>query len=60
MLDCIADRLPLMAGLIVAAMLVLLFLAFGSVVLPIKAVLSTSSRSARRSGWWRGCSPTGT
>ena len=39
MLDGIADRLPLMAGLIVAAMLVLLFLAFGSVVLPIKAVL---------------------
>ncbi|KAA1420632.1 MMPL family transporter [Mumia zhuanghuii] len=39
MLDTIADRLPLMVGLIVVAMLVLLFVAFGSVVLPIKAVL---------------------
>ncbi|QMW64974.1 MMPL family transporter [Mumia sp. ZJ1417] len=39
MLDEIGDRLPLMIGLIVAAMLVLLFVAFGSVVLPIKAVL---------------------
>ncbi|MBW9205439.1 MMPL family transporter [Mumia sp. zg.B17] len=39
MLDGIADRLPLMGSLIVVAMLVLLFLAFGSVVLPVKAVL---------------------
>ncbi|MGH1564798.1 MMPL family transporter [Mumia sp. DW29H23] len=39
MLDGIADRIPLMIGLIVVAMLVLLFVAFGSVVLPIKAVL---------------------
>ena len=35
----LADRLPLAALLVVAAMLVLLFLAFGSVVLPVKAVL---------------------
>jgi RND superfamily putative drug exporter len=35
----LADRLPVAALLVVAAMLVLLFLAFGSVVLPVKAVL---------------------
>ena len=35
----LADRLPVAAVLVVAAMLVLLFLAFGSVVLPVKAVL---------------------
>ena len=34
----IRHHLPWMAGIIVAVMLVLLFLAFGSVVLPIKAV----------------------
>ena len=35
----LADRLPVAAVLVVLAMLVLLFLAFGSVVLPVKAVL---------------------
>jgi RND superfamily putative drug exporter len=35
----IRHHLPWMAGIIVAVMLVLLFLAFGSVVLPIKAVV---------------------
>ena len=35
----LADRLPVAAVLVVVAMLVLLFLAFGSVVLPVKAVL---------------------
>ncbi|SDH54605.1 putative drug exporter of the RND superfamily [Lentzea fradiae] len=38
-LDAIADGLPLMIVLLVGATLVLMFLAFGSVVLPIKAVL---------------------
>ncbi|UYM04540.1 MMPL family transporter [Solicola gregarius] len=39
LLDSLADRLPWMAGIVVAVMLVLLFLAFGSVVLPLKAVV---------------------
>ncbi|MEE6261001.1 MMPL family transporter [Plantactinospora sonchi] len=39
MLDSLTSRLPLMAGIMAAATLVLLFLAFGSVLLPIKAVL---------------------
>ncbi len=39
LLSSIKSHLPWMAGIIIAAMLVLLFLAFGSVVLPIKAVL---------------------
>jgi len=39
LLSSIKTHLPWMAGIIIAAMLVLLFLAFGSVVLPIKAVL---------------------
>ncbi|GIE86896.1 MMPL family transporter [Actinoplanes regularis] len=38
-LDAIADRLPLMIGLLTGATLLLMFLAFGSVLLPIKAVL---------------------
>ncbi|MGK5522445.1 MMPL family transporter [Micromonospora sp. URMC 107] len=39
LIDGLADRLPWMALLMAAATLVLLFLAFGSVVLPVKAVL---------------------
>ena len=39
MLDSIGERLPWMFALIAAAMFVLLFLAFGSVVLPTKALL---------------------
>jgi trehalose monomycolate/heme transporter len=39
LLDSLARRLPWMALVMAAATLVLLFLAFGSVVLPIKAVL---------------------
>lgn len=39
LLDGIADALPWAALLVVAASFVLLFLAFGSVVLPLKAVL---------------------
>ncbi|WP_309238289.1 MMPL family transporter [Actinoplanes aureus] len=38
-LDAIADRLPLMIGLLAGATLVLMFLAFGSILLPIKAVV---------------------
>ncbi|WP_229904593.1 MMPL family transporter [Lentzea cavernae] len=41
-LDAIADGLPLMIALLVGATLVLMFLAFGSVVLPIKAVLMSA------------------
>ncbi|MFL6159496.1 MAG: MMPL family transporter [Marmoricola sp.] len=39
LLSSIRTHLPWMAGIIIAVMLVLLFLAFGSVVLPVKAVL---------------------
>ena len=39
LLGSIKHHLPWMAGIIVAVMLVLLFLAFGSLVLPLKAVL---------------------
>jgi len=39
LLGSIKTHLPWMAGIIVAVMLVLLFLAFGSLVLPVKAVL---------------------
>ncbi len=38
-LDAITDQLPLMGAILVGATLVLLFLAFGSVVLPIKAAV---------------------
>ncbi|WP_394617168.1 MMPL family transporter [Lentzea sp. JNUCC 0626] len=41
-LDAIADGLPLMVALLVGATLILMFLAFGSVVLPIKAVLMSA------------------
>ncbi|MEV8503579.1 MMPL family transporter [Actinoplanes sp. NPDC051475] len=37
-----ADRLPLMVALLVGATLLLMFLAFGSVLLPIKAVLMSA------------------
>jgi putative drug exporter of the RND superfamily len=40
-LHAIDERLPLMLGTVIAAMLVILFLLFGSVVLPVKAVLMT-------------------
>jgi putative drug exporter of the RND superfamily len=40
-LAAMTDRIPLMALTVVAAMLVVLFLLFGSVVLPVKAVLMT-------------------
>ena len=39
LLDSVGSHLPWMALIVVAVMLVLLFLAFGSVVLPVKAVL---------------------
>jgi RND superfamily putative drug exporter len=39
LLDSLGDLLPWMALMVVAATFVLLFLAFGSVVLPVKAVL---------------------
>ncbi|MPZ61630.1 MAG: MMPL family transporter [Propionibacteriales bacterium] len=42
LLDSLADRLPWMALIVIGVMLVLLFAAFGSVVLPIKAVLMTA------------------
>ncbi|TWP52869.1 MMPL family transporter [Lentzea tibetensis] len=41
-LDAIAAKLPLMIALLVGATLVLMFLAFGSVVLPLKAVLMSA------------------
>ncbi|MEV6600822.1 MMPL family transporter [Actinoplanes sp. NPDC051346] len=37
-----ADRLPLMIGLLVGATLLLMFLAFGSILLPVKAVLMSA------------------
>ncbi len=41
-LDAIGDKLPLMIGLLVGATFVLMFLAFGSVLLPIKAVVMSA------------------
>ncbi|NDL59044.1 MMPL family transporter [Phytoactinopolyspora mesophila] len=38
-LDAITDRLPLMAVILLGATFILLFLAFGSIVLPIKAAI---------------------
>ncbi len=52
-LDATADRLPLMIGLLVGATLLLMFLAFGSVLLPIKAVADERAqpqRHLRRAG----------
>ncbi|MEO5852335.1 MAG: MMPL family transporter [Nocardioides sp.] len=39
LVDSVFDRLPWMAAFVAAVMLVLLFVAFGSVVLPIKAIV---------------------
>ena len=39
MLSSVGERLPWMAGLVALAMFVLLFLAFGSVVIPLKALV---------------------
>nr|WP_314144881.1 MMPL family transporter [uncultured Rhodococcus sp.] len=41
-IDAMVDRLPLMAVLVVFIVTVLMFLTFGSLVLPIKAVLMTT------------------
>ena len=41
-LEATADRLPLMIALLVGATLVLMFLAFGSILLPVKAVLMSA------------------
>ena len=41
-LDAIGDKLPLMIALLVGATFVLMFLAFGSVLLPIKAVVMSA------------------
>ncbi|MFD0524158.1 MMPL family transporter [Paractinoplanes durhamensis] len=41
-LDATTDRLPLMIGMLVGATLLLMFLAFGSILLPIKAVLMSA------------------
>ncbi|WP_032377549.1 MMPL family transporter [Rhodococcoides fascians] len=41
-IDAMVDRLPLMAALVVIVVTVLMFLTFGSLVLPIKAVLMTT------------------
>jgi RND superfamily putative drug exporter len=38
----VVDRVPLMVGILVAATLALMFLAFGSVLLPVKAVLMST------------------
>ncbi|MEV0900602.1 MMPL family transporter, partial [Actinoplanes sp. NPDC049802] len=41
-LEAIGARLPLMIGLLVGATLVLMFLAFGSILLPVKAVVMSA------------------
>ena len=46
----LADRLPWAFGVVAVALFVLLFLMTGSILIPIKALLINSSRSARRSG----------
>ena len=40
-LSAVSERLPLVVGIVLAAMLAILFLLFGSVVLPVKAVVMT-------------------
>ena len=45
-LDAIGDKLPLMIALLVGATFVLMFLAFGSVLLPIKAVVMSALASS--------------
>ena len=40
--NAVVSRVPLMIGILVAATLVLIFLAFGSVLLPVKAVLMSA------------------
>jgi uncharacterized membrane protein YdfJ with MMPL/SSD domain len=40
-LNAMNERLPLVVAVVIAAMLVILFLLFGSVVLPVKAVIMT-------------------
>jgi RND superfamily putative drug exporter len=40
--DAVVSRVPVMIGILVAATLVLMFLAFGSVLLPVKAVLMSA------------------
>jgi uncharacterized membrane protein YdfJ with MMPL/SSD domain len=40
--EAVVSRVPVMIGILVAATLVLMFLAFGSVLLPIKAVLMSA------------------
>jgi RND superfamily putative drug exporter len=42
LVDSVGDRLPWMGLVVVVVMLVLLFVAFGSVVLPLKAVVMTA------------------
>ncbi|MEZ5191343.1 MAG: MMPL family transporter [Nocardioides sp.] len=42
LIDAISAQLPLMALLVASVMLVLLFIAFGSVVLPVKAILANT------------------
>ena len=42
LIDSVGDRLPWMGLVVVVVMLVLLFVAFGSVVLPLKAVVMTA------------------
>ncbi|WP_238166182.1 MMPL family transporter [Kribbella caucasensis] len=70
-LDSLGDRLPWMAGLMATATILLLFLAFGSVLLPIKAVAMNLISIATSFGavvWifqdghlsgWLGFTPTG-
>ncbi|SDI58133.1 putative drug exporter of the RND superfamily [Actinokineospora alba] len=41
-IEAISDRIPWMIAILVAATLVLMFLAFGSVLLPVKAVLMSA------------------
>ncbi len=72
LLSSLADRLPLAAGIVALATLVLLFLAFGSVILPIKALLMNILSLSATFGalvWifqygnladWLGFTPTGT
>jgi uncharacterized membrane protein YdfJ with MMPL/SSD domain len=72
LLDSLGDRLPLAAGFVVVVTLLLLFLAFGSVVLPVKAVVMNVLSLSAMFGvvvWvfqeghlasWFGVTPTGT
>ncbi len=60
LLASLGSILPWMGLLVAMATMVLLFLAFGSVVLPVKAVVMNVPSLGAHSAHWSGCSRTAT